>query len=296
MNDRTLGFLSMLASTLFFSATSTLIRLAPGIDPFKTSLFRFAIGLTLLGTAAMSRRIRLDFHNPALLFARGLTGGVSVFLFFWSINAIGLGKGTLLSYTYPVFAAIWGVLLLGERVSPRTWGLILLSFFGVALTSAGRGEDLLTAIGLNELLALAGGMLSGLAIVIVRKLRATESSYAIFFSQCVVGFWLMLIPANVLPSDIGIGGGFILLGIGVTAAIGQLLMTYSYKALSASQGSVIALVTPVANIAIGMAVFGETVTTVSAAGMVLVLTSCLLIGLEKEQKKRPQGSAALASA
>ncbi|GAB1400678.1 hypothetical protein MASR1M66_21330 [Aminivibrio sp.] len=48
-------------------------------------------------------------------------------------------------------------------------------------------------------------MLSGLAIVIVRKLRATESSYAIFFSQCVVGFWLMLIPANVIPSDISIG-------------------------------------------------------------------------------------------
>ena len=271
----------MLASALFFSATSTLIRLAPGIDPFKTSLFRFAIGLALLGTAAIGRRIRLDFHNPALLFSRGLTGGVSVFLFFWSINAIGLGKGTLLSYTYPVFAAIWGVLLLGERVSPRTWGLILLSFFGFALTSMGRGDNL-GGVGINGLLALAGGMLSGLAIVIVRKLRATESSYAIFFSQCVVGFWLMLIPANVLPSGIGISGGFILLGIGITAAVGQLLMTYSFKALSASQGSVIALVTPVANIAIGMAVFGESIAPLSAAGMVLVLVSCLLICLQKQ--------------
>ena len=280
VDARTQGLLSMLASTVFFSATSALIRLAPGIDPFKTSLFRFAIGLTLLGTAAMSRRIRLDFHNPALLFSRGLTGGISVFLFFWSINAIGLGKGTLLSYTYPVFAAIWGVLLLGERVSPRTWGLILLSFFGVALTSMGKGDDL-SGMGLSEILALAGGMLSGLAIVIVRKLRATESSYSIFFSQCVVGFWLMLIPANILPADIGISGGFVLLGIGITAAIGQLLMTFSYKALSASQGSVIALVTPVVNIVIGMAVFGETVTPVSAAGMAIVLVSCLLIGLEK---------------
>jgi hypothetical protein len=50
-------------------------------------------------------------------------------------------------------------------------------------------------------------VLSGLAIVIVRKLRATESSYAIFFSQCVIGFWLMLIPANIVPAAIGITGG-----------------------------------------------------------------------------------------
>ncbi|GAB1400677.1 hypothetical protein MASR1M66_21320 [Aminivibrio sp.] len=68
-------------------------------------------------------------------------------------------------------------------------------------------------------------------------------------------------------------------------------MTYSYKALSASQGSVIALVTPVVNIVIGMAVFREAVTPVSATGMVLVLAACLLIGLDK--RKRGRGSAAL---
>jgi drug/metabolite transporter (DMT)-like permease len=124
-------------------------------------------------------------------------------------------------------------------------------------------------------------MLSGLAIVIVRKLRATESSYAIFFSQCVIGFWLMLIPANLIPAAIGIGGGFILLGIGVAAAIGQLLMTYSYKALPVSQGSIIMLVTPVANIIVGMAVFGESITLVTGLGMLLVLASCTLISLQK---------------
>jgi len=280
MDAQTRGLLSMFSSALFFSLTSALIRLAPGIDPFKTTLFRFAIGLTLLGTAAMSRRIRLEFTRPALLFGRGLVGGVAVFLFFWSINAIGLGKGTLLSYTYPVFAVIWGVILLGEKVSVGAWVLIVLAFFGFWLTSMGRGENL-TALGLNECLALLGAVLSGLAIVIVRKLRTTESSYAIFFSQCVVGFWLMLIPANITPVAIGIRGGFILLGIGITAAIGQLLMTYAYKALPVSKGSVIVLVTPVLNILVGMTVFDESVSLTSGIGMALVLFSCGLIGFRK---------------
>ena len=280
MDAHTRGLLSMLCSALCFSATSTLIRLAPNIDPFKSSLFRFAIGMTLLGTAAICKRIRLDFSNTPLLIARGLTGGLSVFIFFWSINAIGLGKGTLLSYTYPVFAAIWGVILLGEKVSPRLWTFIAVAFFGFALTSMGRG-DVMPTLGLPECFAIAGAMLSGLAIVIVRKLRATESTYAIFFSQCVLGFWLMLIPANIVPAAIGITGGFVLLGIGVSAALGQLLMTYSFKALSVSQGSVIALITPVVNIAIGVIVFNETLTLLSGLGMFLVLAACTLIAIQK---------------
>ena len=280
MDAHTRGLLSMLCSALCFSATSTLIRLAPNIDPFKSSLFRFAIGMTLLGTAAICKRIRLDFSNTPLLIARGLTGGLSVFIFFWSINAIGLGKGTLLSYTYPVFAAIWGVILLGEKVSPRLWTFIAVAFFGFALTSMGRG-DVMPTLGLPECFAIAGAMLSGLAIVIVRKLRATESTYAIFFSQCVLGFWLMLIPANIVPAAIGITGGFVLLGIGVSAALGQLLMTYSFKALSVSQGSVIALITPVVNIAIGVLVFNETLTLLSGLGMFLVLAACTLIAIQK---------------
>lgn len=280
MDAHTRGLLSMLCSALCFSATSTLIRLAPNIDPFKSSLFRFAIGMTLLGTAAICKRIRLDFSNTPLLIARGLTGGLSVFIFFWSINAIGLGKGTLLSYTYPVFAAIWGIILLGEKVSPRLWMFIAVAFFGFALTSMGRG-DVMPTLGLPECFAIAGAMLSGLAIVIVRKLRATESTYAIFFSQCVIGFWLMLIPANIVPAAIGITGGFVLLGIGVSAALGQLLMTYSFKALSVSQGSVIALITPVVNIAIGVIVFNETLTLLSGLGMFLVLAACTLIAIQK---------------
>lgn len=280
MNAQTSGLASMLGSALCFSATSTLIRLAPDIDPSKAALFRFAIGLALLGTAAMTRRIRLEFVSSSLLFSRGLFGGLAVFIFFWSINAIGLGKGTVLSYTYPVFAAVWGIFLLREAVSPRMWLLILAALGGFILTSLGRGDDL-RVIGLNECIALFGSMLSGLAVVIVRKLRATESSYAIFFSQCVIGFWMMLIPANLVPVAIGIQGGFILLGIGVTAAVGQILMTHAYKALSVSKGAVISLLTPVLNIIIGLAVFDESITAVSGLGMLLVLAACTLIAVQK---------------
>jgi drug/metabolite transporter (DMT)-like permease len=58
-------------------------------------------------------------------------------------------------------------------------------------------------------------------------------------------------------------------------------MTFSYKALPVSQGSIIMLVTPVANILVGMSVFGESITPITGLGMLLVLASCTLIGLQK---------------
>jgi len=274
------GLLAMTCSAVCFSATSTLIRLAPNIDPFKSSLFRFAIGLALLGTAAMTKRIRLEFNNTSWLLSRGLFGGMAVYIFFWSINAIGLSKGTALSYTYPVFAAIWGHFLLKERVTTRMWAFILVAFGGFLLTSCGRNENL-SGIGLNECIALFGSMLSGLAIAIVRKLRETDSSYAIFFSQCVIGFWMMLIPANLIPTAIGISGGFILLGIGISAAMGQILMTYAYKALTVSRGAVISLLTPICNIFMGLAIFDEQISLLNGLGMLLMLLACTAIATGK---------------
>ncbi len=46
-------------------------------------------------------------------------------------------------------------------------------------------------------------------------------------------------------------------------------------------GSVIALVTPVVNIGVGVLVFNETLTLLSGLGMFLVLAACTLIAIQK---------------
>jgi drug/metabolite transporter (DMT)-like permease len=275
-----IGTITLISASLFFSVMSVLIKSEPAIDPYKTSLFRFAIGFAILGTFAMAKKINLTFLNSKLLFMRGLLGGISIFILFYSINKIGIGKGTVICYTFPIFAAIASSIFLKERVGLYRWLLIITSFIGIFLISFSKIESF-SDLNLDYLIALCGALCGGCAITIVKKLRENESSYSIYFAQCVMGFWIVVIPANTVPVSIGIKGGFVLLAIGITATIGQLLMTYSYKYLSVSKGAVLAMLTPAFNILAGIAFFQEKFTPIMAIGILLIVTSCTLIGIKK---------------
>ncbi len=275
------GTVVMTASSIMFSIMLILIKISPEIDPYKTSFFRFAIGLALLGTAAMANKIVLNFKNIKLLFLRGFFGGISIFLLFYSINKIGLVKGSVIGNMYPVFATIASAIFLKERVNFITWMLIFTSMAGITLISFSKGVGI-ENINPDDFIAILGAAIGGLAIVIIKKLRETESSFSIFFAQCAIGFWVVLIPANIVPVEIGISGGFILLGIGVSATIGQLMMTYSFKYVSVSKGTIIGMLTPFFNVFIGVLVFNEEINLISGIGLALILFSCAVITISEK--------------
>ncbi|OGS23170.1 MAG: hypothetical protein A2252_02860 [Elusimicrobia bacterium RIFOXYA2_FULL_39_19] len=278
------GVISMLLSALVFSVMSGLVRYASNIDAYKTTFFRFAIGLALLGTAAILGKIKLDFFNNRMLFSRGLFGGIATFIYYLSISKIGVAKGTIISYSSPIFVAIISMFVLKEKISPVKWLLILLAFIGLFLVSLNKGE-LTIALGFYELLAIFGAVCAGFALVSVKKLQESDSSYSIFFSQCAIGFWMVVIPANLIPSSIGISGGIVLLLIGITAAVGQLLMTHSYRYLPVTTGSLLSMLTPIFNIFIGVLLFKEGLTKTGVLGILLVLVSCLTMIALKDEKK-----------
>jgi drug/metabolite transporter (DMT)-like permease len=184
------GIILMVSSTMFFSVMSGLIAFASNIDSYKTALFRFIIGIALLGTAALSGKIKLVFTNGPVLFLRGLFGGGAVFIFFLSIAKLGVAKGSVISCSFPIFASIAGIFLLKEKVGVKKWLSILASFIGIYLISfSGKAGAL--HLDTYEALAVFGAVLSGFAVCFVKKLHDTDSSYAIFFHSAplVSGWW-----------------------------------------------------------------------------------------------------------
>ena len=260
---------------------SALLKIASDINPFKTVLFRFAVGLGLLGIAALLGKIQLTFIRSRLLLLRGLFGGMGVFILFLSIVKLGVGKGTLYCYTYPVFAGIFSRFFLKEYVRPLKWVFIVTALIGLYFLAAGEsGFNFLEHhIGGYELIAILGAVCSGSAIVTVKKLHDTESSYAIFFAQCLIGFWLFVVPANVVE-DSGRGGiseGALLLSIGVVAAVAQLLMTEGYRHVKVTTGALLNMLVPVFNLTLSILVFRESFSLIEMLGAVLVLASCVLV-------------------
>lgn len=274
------GVLLSLVSAVLFCAMAVMIRQAASFNTFIVAQFRFAIGLALLGSAALFGRIRLDFHNGWLLFFRGLSGGAAVVIFFTSIAKLGIGKGTVINYGYPVFASLLSALFLKERMGPLRWLAVLAALAGIWLLATrvgGPGEAGSLRVGPYEVLAVTGSLLSGVAVVLVRKLHETDSTYAIFFSQCLVGLWLVLIPANVSGSALGYAGGLLLIGIGIIAAVGQVLMTEGYRHLSVTTASLLGMLTPVLSFVVGIAVFHEPMSLRAGTGAVIVMASCALV-------------------
>jgi len=270
------GTVLMICSSACFSIMAGLIRYLSQVDSFTIALFRFAIALALLGTLALTKKITLAFTCSTLLFLRGFFGGVAVVLFYYSISTIGISKATVIVYSSPIFATMGSALFLGEQVSLKKWLVILCAFAGIYLIATGASQS---PVGIDryDLLATVGALSAGVAVVLVKKLRATESSYSIFFAQCTVGFWLVFLPSNASTSMIGLSGGLLLFAIGVTASAGQLMMTYSYRYLPVATGSLIGMLVPVCNIAIGVIGFDEDISRQSLTGIIIVLASCTLV-------------------
>ena len=272
------GAVLMVAASVGFCAMSGLVRYASDIDIYQVTFFRFVIGLGLLGTAALFGKIKLTFRHRPFLFFRGLAGGVSVFLFFLSIQKLGVAKATIIFYLFPIFGSIYSAIFLKEKISIRGAAAIAAAFVGIYLL-AGNGEagSLWGAFGKYEMLAVLGAMLAGVAVVLIKKLHDTDSSYAIFFAQCAVGMWLLIVPASVRTCVIGYSGVVVLLGIGVTAAVSQLLMTKGYDYLSVMTGSLLGMLAPALSYLVGMMVFSEAISVRSVVGSVIVLGSCAVV-------------------
>ena len=88
---------------------------------------------------------------------------------------------------------------------------------------------------------------------------------------------LFVIPANVSSDAIGYTGGLVLVGIGVTAAIGQLLMTEAYRHTTITTGSLLSMAIPAMNLFVGGFIFKEDISAKGIFGSIIILASCTLV-------------------
>jgi drug/metabolite transporter (DMT)-like permease len=275
------GMTLMGASNVAFCGMACLIRYASDVNAYTTTLFRFIIGLGIMCSLAMTGRIRLSFVDKKGLALRGLIGSVSVLISFISIPKLGLIWSSIIMNTYPVFAFVFGAILLKERITA-------LGFVSLAGATAGmvilfvHGQSHCTCSGAMtyKIIAVAGSVLAGLTVVLIKKLQETDSTASIFFAQCLVGLWVTVVPAGSVSLHCGFAGCALLIMIGVLATLGQLSMTEGYRHVSVSSGSVFVLSAPVINFGAGILLFHEPFSIWSLAGSAIVLFSSGLILFE----------------
>lgn len=279
MSNNPKGILLTFGSVISFALMAALVKTVPHVSSFQSSFFRFSIGLGIISILGMFRIVPMQFKDRKLLFLRGLIGGIAVYLFYLAIIKLGIGKGSVYVYSYPVFATLFSMLILKEKVEPLKFIPIVASIGGLVLLSLGRGSNSLAGFGWYELIAIAGSLTTGLAVVFVKKLHDSDNSYSIFFAQCIVGFWLFLIPSGMNQSP---GNSFdllILLLIGIVATVGQLFMTEGYRYVNVATGSLFQSMVPVLNLLIGYFIFDEEFNSSETIGAFVIIASVFALVL-----------------
>lgn len=198
-------------------------------------------------------------------------------LFFMSTKYLPIGTAVSLRYLAPIFAAIFAVYFLKEKIKQLQWLFFIIAFIGVLIL---KGLDTeLDSYGL--LLILISAIFSGLVYVVISKIGKSEHpvvivNYFMIISTIVGG--ILSIGSWVAP--IGMEWLF-LFALGVFGYFGQVYMTKAFQLARTSQVAPLKYAEVIFTVLLGLTIFGEIYTLWSLLGIILIILGLVLNGLYK---------------
>lgn len=236
------------------------------------------VGLIVIGVLPRATGVA---WTPARLVRLIALAGLGGLFFIAGTNiAVSLSGPTITGFVaplYAVFATIFAVPLLGERIRPSVVVAFILAFVGTALLAG------TTAAGIpigGALIAFAAAAMFGLYIVLARRwgapyqLDGTLIAVASLIGRgpIILAFVLLTNPAGALPAapDPGAVAAVLFLAVGSSSS-GNLLLLASVKRVPAARTGGALLLTPVASAVIAAVLLEDHLTTGGLVGAALIL-------------------------
>ena len=224
----------------------------------------------------------LRFTAWKLHLLRGLAMVVALNGGFYAIWKLPLATASILFFLAPIFATLFAMLLLGERVGPRRWAAMLVGFFGAVLILRPGYAPLEFAM----LSAVVSSMAFAAVLTIGRMASDADGSDAVFVSSTLIVGVATLPPALLYWDLPGSMATWVLLLVVVAASS---VRTYAdIRAYAMGDASFLAPFTYLRLITVGLAgylMFGETIDGVTALGGTVIIASTLYIALREAQLK-----------
>ena len=275
----------MILAGLCFSATGVFVKLSGGLLIVWTVIFGRSIVIAIM-TFILSKiqNKSLSFKEPKWLIVRCISGLSAMACYFYAIPLISLTTAVVLQWTSPLFVALFSGYLIKEKVSPFLFICIGVAFTGTILIISPSFE----AIEINALYALISGILSAIAYLSIRQLRSTATSESVVFwfaIFCVI-FSLPFSVKELLT--ISIYEIQVLIGVGVTAGIGQIGMTKAYHAAKAAYIGAFSYSTVVVSWIYGFFIFNEILSIWDMAGTLLIVGSGIFLATTSPKTENVQ--------
>ena len=284
MSKKQIAIVLMLFSTLSFSIMQLIVKLSAGSIPTMEQVFVrnfitliFGLFMILYGKAPMLGKK----GNRGLLFGRAVFGYIGVAGYFYATTHMNVADASLLHRSSPFFVILFSAIFLKNRMTRSQITALLLAFAGSILV-INPSFDSSVVPALVGVISAAG---AGAAYVLINALKAKESNATIIFTFSWVSCLLSLLLG---------GGTFVvphgtqwamLLGIGVFAGAGQVLLTQAYKLTEPGEVSIVNYTGILFSALFGAVFLHESMSIRSICGITLIFSAALLLYFAKGTRK-----------
>jgi drug/metabolite transporter (DMT)-like permease len=270
----------MIISALAFACMNATVKYLTHINPHQLVFFRSVSCLCFTMGFLLRHKISIWGNNKKILILRGLVGVTSMTFFFMSIKYLPIGTAVSLRYIAPIFAAIFAVILLKEKIFKLQWSFFALAFAGVLVLKG--FDSQMNTYGL--ILVLIASVFSGLVYIIISKIGKTEHpvvvvNYFMIVATLVGG--TLSIKNWVTPHGME---WFLLLGLGIFGYFGQVYMTKAFQTAKTNQVAPLKYIEVIFTLLFGVFWFGEIYTAWSLLGIAMIIGGLILNVWYKERK------------
>jgi len=287
------GVLLMLLASISFAMMGGFVKLLThSLPPIEITFFRNIVGVILVGITLFQIPLKQIGGKPFLLLFRGTMGFLALLAYFYIMAYIPLGEAVTYNKTSPIFVAIFAYIFLKEELPKMALIAIIIGFIGIVLVAKPNGLSL----DKYDFLGIFSGIGAALAYTSIRELRKYYDTRAIVLSFMGIGtigpiILMSLAPfiehsnGDMLFADFIIPIGYqwyMVLAVGFFATISQLLMTKAYELTKAGIVGTISYSNIVFALIIGI-MLGDPIPDIwTFLGIILVITSGILVTVVKK--------------
>lgn len=187
-----MGILLMSVVALLFSIIDAKARfLSQSVDPFIIAWFRQS-GLLLAMALAIfvfgSSSLKTNYLGFQVL--RGILTAASAVLYIYALKFVPLVEVVAVTFIAPLFMCLLAMIILGERMNPFRWAVVVLGFFGaIIIIRPGLGV-FHPAI----FLVLLEAVLFALRQIITRKISDKDTPACTIVYTALIGWLLLCLP------------------------------------------------------------------------------------------------------
>jgi drug/metabolite transporter (DMT)-like permease len=283
--NSSLPFLWMLFGSLSFALMSTFAHLlASSCDWQLIAMARsgLAFGFTLI--LALLTGSKLVLWRPATLWLRSIAGSVSLVSAFYALTHLPVSDVLTLTNMFPIWVAVLSWPLLKERPTYHVWLAVISGVAGVVLIQ----RPHIAAGNFAAALALFSSFTTAIAMMGLHRLKGVDARAVVVHFSGVsflfgVGAFFILPRGEFQVEEWDGKATALLLGVGITATIGQLFLTKAFAAGPPAKVSVAGLTQIVFAVILDWLILDRSfgLLTLLGIGLVVVPTAWVLIQREE---------------